>query len=283
MTPHRFRQLAARGALVACLAVGAVACGDDDDDADTGAEEPADTGGDTGGETGDGEQAAGDGCAALVEFNSTVNNIDPESMSEEDMASAGEELSGLWEQVVTVVPEDAAADAEDLQGTLDDLAAGDPEGFSSDATFEQYSGVLSATVPECGFETVAVTGVDYAFEGLPETLPAGTVALEFENASEAGEMHEIVLFKKAEGESRSAEEILNDPASEEEGPGEFAGASFAPPGVTSTGLTELTPGEYIAVCFIPTGSGEIDEEQAEEGAGGPPHFTQGMLAEFTVE
>lgn len=279
MTPHRFRQLAARGALVACLAVGAIACGDDDD-TDTGADDPA---GDTDDDTGDGEQAAGDGCAALVEFNAGVNEVDPESMSEEDMASTGEELSSVWERVVTAVPEDAAADAEELQGALDDLAAGDPAAFGSDETFERYSGVVSATVPECGFETVAVTGVDYAFEGLPETISAGTVALEFENATEAGEMHEIALFKKAEGETRSAEEIMNDPAAEEEGPGEFAGVSFAPPGVTSIGLTELTPGEYIAVCFIPTGSGEIDEEQAEEGAGGPPHFTQGMLAEFTVE
>ena len=32
MTPHRFRQLASRAALVACLSAGLIACGDDDDD-----------------------------------------------------------------------------------------------------------------------------------------------------------------------------------------------------------------------------------------------------------
>ena len=43
------------------------------------------------------------------------------------------------------------------------------------------------------------------------------------------------------------------------------------------GLVDLAPGEYIAYCPIPSGT------TGEESAGdGPPHFTQGMLAEFTV-
>lgn len=282
MTPHRFRQLAARGALVACLAVGAIACGDDDDDTDTGAEEPA---GDTGGDTGDGEQAAGEpGCQALVDFEAATGEIDPETMSEEELGQAAQELRDLWTEIQTVVPEDQAATADELAGVLDDLVAGDPSGFQSDETFGKYLEVLEGTVEECGFAEVSTTAVDYAFEDLPETVDAGTVALKLDNQSE-GELHEIVLFKKAEGETRSAEEILNDPASEEEGPGEFAGFAFAEPGEQATGIANLTPGEYIAVCFVPVGSGgEGGDEAGEEGGEeGPPHFTQGMFAELTVE
>jgi hypothetical protein len=36
---------------------------------------------------------------------------------------------------------------------------------------------------------------------------------------------------------------------------------------------ELEPGEYVMVCFVSVGGAED----------GPPHFTQGMKYEFTVE
>jgi len=270
MTHPRFRRLATRTTLAAVLALGLMACGDDDDDAETGSpSEAADDGGDTGGTD---EQASGDGCAALVEFNSMASNLDTEEAPPEEVAAAGEELRALWDDVLTEVPDDAAASAEELSGVLDDLAAGDPEAFNADATFETYTQVLSATIGECGFETLSATAVDYGFEGLPETVPAGTVALELTNDSE-GEEHEMVIFKKADGETRSVEEIMNDPASEEEGPGEFAGFTMAPPGETGAGLAELTAGDYMVVCFIPVGGAED----------GPPHFSQGMFAEFSVE
>jgi hypothetical protein len=174
-----------------------------------------------------------------------------------------------------------ADDVESLTTALDDLAAGDPEAFDADATFETYTSVLGSVVADCDFETVAVTAVDYAFEGIPETVPAGTVALELTNESES-EMHEMIVFQKPEGDTRSAEELLNDPAMEESGPPPV-GFVFAPPGQTSTGLAELEGGDYFAVCFVPVGSGDISEEEAEsEDAGGPPHFTQGMVTEFSV-
>ena len=263
MTPNRYRQLASRAALVACLSVGVIACGDDDDDTDASTEDDGGT---------NGEQAAGGGaCDAIVEFNGTVTNVDTEAMSEDEMKSAGEELAGIWEGVVEGAPDAVADDAAELATVLDDLAAGDPEAFDSDATFETYTGVLDATVAECDFETVSATAVDYGFEGIPETVPAGTVALQLENSSES-EMHEMIIFQKPEGDTRSAEELLNDPAMEESGPPPV-GFVFAPPGETSTGLAELEAGSYFAVCFIPVGGGED----------GPPHFTEGMLAEFTVE
>lgn len=274
MTPDRLRQLTARVALTACLAVGVAACGDDDDTASD------DTASDTASDTG-GEDAPGDACAAIVDFNAAVMDSDTEGATDEELMALGEELAPMWAPVAEGAPDEVSDQAADLAAVLEELAAGDPERFDSDETFETYTEVLSATVADCGFTEVQAVATDYAFDGLPDTVEAGTAALVFENQSES-EMHEMILFKKADGETRSAEELLNDPAAEEEGPGEFAGAVFAPPGQSATGLAELTPGAYVVVCFVPVGSGEMTEE-SEEGEGGPPHFTQGMLAEFTVE
>ena len=268
----RLRVLASRTALVACLAVVLVACGDDDDPSTSETTETTESTDDTTETTEAGGDLASAACESIVEFNAAVTDVDTEGASEDELIAMGEELSGVWEPVAAGAPDDVADQVAEITSSLDDLAAGDPVAFDSDATFETYTAVLGAIVGECGFETLSVTAADFSFAGLPETVPSGTVAVELENTSEA-ELHEIVIFKKADGETRNAMEILSDPAAEEAGPGEFAGAAFAPPGVTSTGLAELTPGSYIAVCFIPVGSGED----------GPPHFTEGMVGEFSVE
>ena len=44
---------------------------------------------------------------------------------------------------------------------------------------------------ECGYEQLEATGVDYEYEGIPDSIPAGTVAVTFHNEGE--EMHEIGL------------------------------------------------------------------------------------------
>ena len=124
----------------------------------------------------------------------------------------------------------------------------------------------------CDYETVDVTAVDYAFEGVPDSVPAGTLAFELTNASEAEE-HEMVVFRRADGVTQSFGEILNLPEEETEELIVFSAAAFAPPGESGATLADLDAGEYAMVCFIPVGGAED----------GPPHFTAGMIKEFTVE
>ena len=59
--------------------------------------------------------------------------------------------------------------------------------------------MLSEVVPGCVDETAEVTGVDYAFEGVPETIPAGESGILFTNETENDEQHEFIIFKKADG------------------------------------------------------------------------------------
>jgi hypothetical protein len=264
----RTLQRVGAGLFALTLFTGLAACGDDEEP------EGSDTTTEDDGATGDGEQAGAsdDFCAGLVEFNGAVLSSEIDDTSPEaDIVAAGEQLAPLFEEVSSNAPERLAEQAETIQGYIDPLLEGDAEAFNSDATFEEYTAFVDDAIGECGFETVAVSGVDYAFEGVPETIEAGTVAFDFTNESDAEE-HEMLLIRKADGVAQSFEEILQLSEEESQSLVEFKGAAFAPPGESSGTLAELTPGDYAMICFIPVG-----------GQDGPPHFTEGMFTEFSVE
>jgi hypothetical protein len=150
-----------------------------------------------------------------------------------------------------------------------------------------------------GGETVDITAVDYEFQGVPDSVPAGT-ELSFTNDSD-GEVHELVVFRIKEDETRTIEEIVALPEDEQEAvvePGPPSLVSIGLPGedgmavVGSGALTE--PGRYALACFIPTGADPqayrdlfaappSDDEGPPDIPGGPPHVTQGMFAELIVE
>lgn len=262
---QRMMRAAAVGASLV-LAAGVAACGDDDDEADNSSDTTVASG----------EPAAGDTdafCSALVEFNGAVlsSEID-ESSSEEDIVATGEMLKPMFDEVEANAPEAVADQAATLKGYIDPLVEGDASAFNSDATFEEYTSFVEDAVGECGFEEVAVTGVDYAFEGVPATMEAGTVSFAFTNDSESEE-HEMIVLRKADGVDLSWAELLELPEEESMEKAEFKAAAFAPPGETGTTLAELDAGDYAMICFIPVGGGED----------GPPHFTAGMIHEFTVQ
>ncbi|MGE0228734.1 MAG: hypothetical protein AB7I38_01130 [Dehalococcoidia bacterium] len=146
--------------------------------------------------------------------------------------------------------------------------------------------------------TVEVTGVDYAFEGLPDSIDAGT-RLTFTNDSDE-EAHELVAIRLPDDETRPVSELITLPDEElgEIVSTEPAAVLIAPPGedgiaVVGDGTID-EPGRYAIVCFIPVGADpdEVlaepgpDEDgtpAAEEEPSGPPHAAEGMFAELTVE
>jgi plastocyanin len=142
---------------------------------------------------------------------------------------------------------------------------------------------------------VDVTGADYSYTGIPDTIDAGS-KITFKNGSDK-EAHEIVAFKLPDTETRTAEEIFKLPEAE------LNAALGGPPvavivaepekdGMAVVGDGTLNDaGRYVFACFIPTGADPAEymkaaQEAGEDApvvAGGPPHFTQGMYAEATVE
>lgn len=139
-------------------------------------------------------------------------------------------------------------------------------------------------------ETIVVTAVDYRFEGLPETVPAGT---KLSLVNEGGEPHELVAMRIPDEETRSVEELIQLP--EEElgaifGAGEPAAVILAATGQTDlpgpvVGDGTLTePGRYAVVCFLPVGSDDsiLESEGPPPQGDAAPHAMHGMVAEVTV-
>lgn len=190
----------------------------------------------------------------------------------------------------------AACGGADEPGTTASEPAPDPVETAEPSASEPAAEPASEPVSEPASETpepdVTVTAVDYAFEGIPEPIPAGSV-IGLENQGE--EPHELVAFRIPDDETRTLEELLALPE-DEEPPVDFVGVAIAPttgdPVYPEGPVTLDEPGRYAFVCFLPVGVSDEDFEAmmaaGPEGSPpplpeGPPHFAEGMWAEVTVE
>ncbi len=248
-----------RAGLAVTLVVGAVGCGDDDGDADAAATTVA-----------AGPSAA---CTSLVDFN-TAASADSDTSTPDGAKALATAVAALWQTATDAIPAAAKSDADVVTAALDDLSNGEAGAFESDATFEAYSRALTAAIDGCGFGAQSVSATEsngeYHFDGVPDQLEVGTIAVTMKN--EGAEPHVMVVYRKNDGETRTAEELLALPEEEGQQAGSEVGAVFAGPGSTSVGLVSLTKGSYVYFCPIPVGGGDD----------GPPHFTKGMFGEFTV-
>jgi len=142
--------------------------------------------------------------------------------------------------------------------------------------------------------TATIRLVDFDFEDVPESVPAGT-KLEVVNESE-GELHELVAFRLADDEQRPLSELLALPQAEAMAIlGEPATVLLQAPGgetIPAVGDGTLAePGRYVLMCAIPTGVDPavyLEAAAASQGGppqveGGAPHFAHGMVAELTVD
>ena len=118
---------------------------------------------------------------------------------------------------------------------------------------------LGLVLTACGDDgptTVEVTAVDFAFEGLPDELVAGsTITM----TNESGvELHEFVAIRLPEEETRSVEELIAQPQGLAPYFPNVAAVILAPPGedgITIEGSQILIePGRYAIICAIPTGA-----------------------------
>lgn len=139
-------------------------------------------------------------------------------------------------------------------------------------------------------EVVEITAVDWAYEGVPESVEAGT---RLSLVNEGDEPHEMVVIRIPDEETRPVSEIVALP--EEELGAVFGGEPtpsavlLAASGTTDTpgavmGDGTLTePGRYAIVCFLPVGADDsILESEGPPESDAPPHVSQGMFAELTV-
>lgn len=221
--------------------------------------------------------------SAFCEDYVAVDNLMASGPDEADPTPWVEGMTTGLEGLKADAPSEVSGAVERMADSLlEPIANLDEEGFfaatESDAFVEDAAVVDDYIGGECGFETVEVTAVDYAFEADLDSVEAGTVVFDFSN--EGTELHEMALIRINDDTTESIEELLEMPEEEADTKATFLGASFAAPGSGDAMYADLDAGRYVVVCFIPTGSTSMEEV---ETADGPPHFTHGMLREFTVE
>jgi hypothetical protein len=218
-------------------------------------------------------------CDNYIEVNTLLNNMPEETDPAPWVEGVTAGLEGLKADAPTEISNavDGMADA-----LLEPVADLDEEGFfaaTESESFIEDSAVVDQFIgDECGFNAVEVTAVDYGYDADLDGVAAGTTAFDFTNTGT--ELHEMALVRINDDVTETVAELLELPEEEAETKMSFVGVAFAPPGEASTMYAELDPGRYVAICFIPTGATSFENIETAEG---PPHFTQGMVEEFTVE
>jgi hypothetical protein len=265
-------------AVVAFASLLAAGCGDDD--TSDGAVTEADAT-DTSGAGGGPDEAPY--CEASLAIESApAPDIDFATATETEIAAtiqawADETMKPLAADVVAVAPAEIEDDIEVMASAVDQAAAGDPGAFDVPEVDAASDRVHQYDLDTCGWKTNEVQATDYSFANIPDELPAGPTSFEFSN--EGDELHELLIVRKNDGVTDSAEDLLALPEDEAMGKVTMLGSpAFAEPSQTDDKVVDLEPGDYIAVCFIPMGMTSADGPPPD----GPPHFTQGMVAEFTV-
>lgn len=269
-TAGRRRRVATSSVAVLALAFGVVACGDDGDDLGTGTTTSTsptvgqDAGEGAGTTTPDDGLAVEGFCNAFIRLSSSL-------MGEPDPAT----LEPLLQELESAAPEEVREQAAVQANAFRQALAGDEAALEAPEFGQASAAVSRYAFDQCSADDkVEVTGVDYAFQGVPDTVEAGTVAFSFTN--EGREPHEMIILglpDDAEETLPYLQRISELPEDEAQAEVMIAGATFAPPGASSATFIDLEAGDYVMACFIPVGGGEE----------GRPHFSEGMFAEFTVE
>ena len=193
-------------------------------------------------------------------------------------------LGTLLDQVDEEAPEDLAESLSVMTGAARQVLDSGGEDFAAFETpeFAEAQGEVDPWMFEnCDFDgTEEATATEYEFEGLPDEMDAGTTAILLTNEGE--EAHELAIMRKKEGVTQSWDEILALPQEEGQALVDQVGGAFAPrEGTKGLAVVELTEGEYVAACFVPTGTSMAADGAVTEGTG-VPHFMGGMVHEFTV-
>lgn len=255
------------------LAAGAllVGCGGDGDEGDATA--PADPPA----ESVDGGDVFCDTFLAVS--GDTGPDVDFESASEEEISAALEAYAEAFlpklRALEAAAPAGLAEATRAYTGTYEEvLATGDDSAFD-DGFLDAERSLVDAAIDGCATDVIDVVTTDYAFDGVPPSVEAGRVGLRLTN--EGAEVHEALVYRRLAGATEPADALLELPEEEQASKLEFVAVAFVAPGSAGAALLELEPSDYVVACLVPVGTTTTDAE-----VDGPPHTSEGMVAEFTV-
>ncbi len=264
---------AATGAVVAVIVLGACG-GDDDGNADaTATTSPADA-----------HPTAF--CGAFDDVNRALAGVENDKSADPSTAvdaaksalnAADEAAPSTIKDAVTTM---TATGRDQIGGSADqDDHSGPP---LPPADFFTASAEVGAWVAgNCKFGGMQVAATDDAFAGIPPAQPAGTTLIRLTN--NGAEYHEIVFFRVADDDMRSAQALVALPEDQRAAVLEQTGGStLAAPGAQGVNTIDLKPGRYVAACYIPVGSTPAAFASGQIDPDAQTHAARGMIAEFQV-
>jgi hypothetical protein len=242
------------------------------------------------------ERAAGrlrEYCAATFAIETAQSDIDletltPEQQAEQSKRFAAETLRPLADRISAAAPDQIKDEVEIADQSLAEAErTGDfAAAFRRTEKFAAFNRLHGFDLENCGWRRTDVIASEYRFDSVPASIPAGETSFEFENKGR--EAHEMVLFRRKDGETLTFDQILEIEDQTEAGKHmDFVAATGGDPGSDEPlyAVTNLRPGDYSMVCFIPVGSTPEAVKAAQEASkpiDAPPHFKQGMKAELKV-
>lgn len=142
---------------------------------------------------------------------------------------------------------------------------------SSSSQSQSASGNTQTSMVTRPIPTITIKAVDFSFEE-PQTVQAGLVDVNFINTGK--EPHQINIGRLNDGVTFDQfKTVLDD---KNKGPGAalglatlYGGANTIPPGQSQEVILNFPAGQYVSICFV-------------AGADNIPHYTKGMLTQFTV-
>jgi hypothetical protein len=216
-------------------------------------------------------------CDAALKVDRAFNAVGDRGPTKKQAQDLDQALSGAE----STAPPEIAADVQSIAGIIRSAAQNNQDP-TENPTFEQNLAVIDQyRYNSCGYQQIQVTGTEYEFQGLPRTLPAGKVAIQF--TDNGAELHELQVFR-VKGKD-SVKKIVGLSEKEQRKKGEEVGGTFAAQGQTSYAFVDMTkPGRYGVVCHLPVGStSEEAIEEAGEAHDAKSHAQEGMYATITVE
>jgi hypothetical protein len=114
--------------------------------------------------------------------------------------------------------------------------------------------------------TVLVNASDFSFQ-MPDTLVEGVTSFRLTNAGQ--EMHHLTLLRLGEGQTMADLQTLNLSGPLPAGMVFAGGPNAAGPNGAIEAIVDLKPGNYVAICAIPSPDGVV-------------HMAKGMVKGFVV-
>jgi hypothetical protein len=169
--------------------------------------------------------------------------------------------------VAANVPAELNPAVATLRAALDRTAKGTPIA-SDDATTTEAGTALDRWAHDtCGFTRVDVTGTGKDLPGVPATLPAGPVALSFDNGGDPTTGGFVLLLAKVKDGAAYSLDGIRDGSVDFSSVADVVAAVQPGPGApTGYGTADLAAGKYLVVSPI----------------GAPPAFTGTAATEITV-